>query len=897
MRNKHNITKCFSVLLSVMTLLLLFGGCTPANTEETAREEIELNSEDITIGVTSDNPVGDIIDERYPKAQIFFVNNNTDGFAALAAGNVDAFVEQRVTYDCAIASGVTGIHIHPDSPIGEPGIVAGVVSNNTKIPNAKKLADDFLTEMEESGILDDIYRRWVVEHDYTMPEITPAENPKFTIRVGTSCLAEPYTFFVGGEPSGYDIELSYRFAAWAGADVEFYEFDWNTIVEACVTGKVDYVFSNLYITPERSESVEVTKTYLTFDSVVIVRDTEETAAGGGFFSSIKESFQKTFIREARWKLLLNGLWTTARITLLAAFFGTLLGLLLCIAERSRFRGLHKVISVFNRIISGTPVLVVMMIVYFVIFAHTGISAEIAGTLTFSVMFAVTVSGVLTTGINAVGSGQWEAAEALGLKRRKAFTHVIMPQAMRIILPIYKGEFVAMMKLTSIVGYISIIDLTKAGDIIRSRTFDAFFPLIVIAAIYFCLSQLIFAALNKIEIKFDPSKRAHSLPKDVKTGSVSHADAVSRTERNREEIIRLEHVKKVYDITTVPLTDVNASVKRGEVITVIGPSGTGKSTLLRMLNRLEEQTEGKIFVFGQDTESKDTDMSLIRQRMGMVFQSFNLFDHLSVIENIMLAPVLLKKMTRQQAFDKGMQLLETVGLAERAANYPYELSGGQKQRVAIARALAMEPELILFDEPTSALDPGMVGEVLAVIKKLSTQGLTMMIITHEMQFARDVSTRIFYMDQGVIYEDGTPEKIFDAPERNRTRAFVNKLKTLHIEIESKKYDFIGTTEDLRKFAQKNYLSKRRSDNLVRCFEEVCAQPIIPEDENESKLHIIAEYDEKNDVLSIQFIRDGERFDPVGDGDPLSAKLITASCETVNFKYENGRNSLTLYNIKQ
>ena len=896
MRNRHNTVKYFSLLLSVVTLLLLFGGCTPANAAEAAEDEIELNNEDIIIAVTSDNPVGDVIDERYPKAEIFFVNNNTDGFAALAAGNVDAFVEQRVTYDCAIASGVTGIRIHPDSPIGEPGIVAGVVSNNTKIPNAKKLADDFLTEMEDSGILDDIYRRWVVEHDYTMPEITPAENPKYTIRIGTSCLAEPYTFYVNGKPAGYDIELCYRFAAWAGADVEFYEFDWNTIVEACVTGKVDYVFSNLYITPERSESVEVTKTYLTFDSVLIVRDTAQAAAGGGFFGSIKESFEKTFIREARWKLLLDGLWTTVRITLLAAFFGTLLGLLLCIAERSRFRVLHKVIAVFNHIISGTPVLVVMMIVYFVIFAHTGISAEIAGTLTFSVMFAVTVSGVLTTGINSVGGGQWEAAEALGLKRRKAFIHVIIPQAMRIILPIYKGEFVSMMKLTSIVGYISIIDLTKVGDIIRSRTFDAFFPLIVIAAIYFCLSRLVFAVIDGIEIKFDPSKRRHTLPKDVKAGAIPPAETVAATEHNGEEIIRFEHVKKVYDLAT-PLTDVNASVKRGEVITVIGPSGTGKSTLLRMLNRLEEQTEGKIFVFGQDTESKDTDMSLIRQRMGMVFQSFNLFDHLSVIENIMLAPVLLKKMTRQQAFDKGMQLLETVGLAERAVNYPYELSGGQKQRVAIARALAMEPEVILFDEPTSALDPGMVGEVLAVIKKLSTQGLTMMIITHEMQFARDVSTRIFYMDQGVIYEDGAPEKIFDAPERNRTRAFVNKLKTLHLEIESKKYDFIGMTEELRKFAQKNYLSKHRSENLVRCFEEICAQPIIPADETESKLHIIAEYDEKNDGLSMQFIRDGERFDPVSDGDALSAKLIEASCETVNFKYENGKNTLTLYNIKQ
>ena len=218
------------------------------------------------------------------------------------------------------------------------------------------------------------------------------------------------------------------------------------------------------------------------------------------------------------------------------------------------------------------------------------------------------------------------------------------------------------------------------------------------------------------------------------------------------MISIQHLKKVYPNVT-PFSDVNVKIEKGEVISIIGPSGTGKSTLLRCLNLLETPTSGEIIVDGEAITAKGADISAVRRKMGMVFQAFNLFSHLTVIENIMLGPVDLLKLSRQEAYDEGMHLLNTVGLAEKALSYPDELSGGQKQRVAIARALAMKPEIILFDEPTSALDPTMVSEVLSVIRSLAREGLTMMIVTHEMKFARDVSTRIFYMDEGGIYEDG------------------------------------------------------------------------------------------------------------------------------------------------
>ena len=208
--------------------------------------------------------------------------------------------------------------------------------------------------------------------------------------------------------------------------------------------------------------------------------------------------------------------------------------------------------------------------------------------------------------------------------------------------------------------------------------------------------------------------------------------------------------------------------------VIGPSGSGKSTFLRCLNLLEEVTEGEIYVDDQMINAPKVNINEVRQKMGMVFQQFNLFPHLTIMENITLAPVLLKKMTKEQAEKRGLELLKRVNLEEKAQAYPAQLSGGQKQRVAIARALAMNPEIMLFDEPTSALDPEMVGEVLDVMKDLAKSGMTMVIVTHEMGFAREVATRVLFVDQGVIMESGTPEEVFNHPKNERTKLFLSKV---------------------------------------------------------------------------------------------------------------------------
>ena len=241
----------------------------------------------------------------------------------------------------------------------------------------------------------------------------------------------------------------------------------------------------------------------------------------------------------------------------------------------------------------------------------------------------------------------------------------------------------------------------------------------------------------------------------------------------DAVIRVRGLKKDFDDLCV-LKGIDVDIYKGDVVCVIGASGSGKSTFLRCLNLLENPTGGSIEFDGVNLTGKKVDLDLHRQKMGMVFQQFNLFPHLTVLDNLTLAPVLLKKATKEQAEAKAMELLERVGLADRADSYPNQLSGGQKQRVAIVRALCMDPEVMLFDEPTSALDPEMVGEVLDVMKSLAKKGMTMIVVTHEMGFAREVSNRVLFMDEGIIAEDGTPEEVFSNPKCERLQSFLAKV---------------------------------------------------------------------------------------------------------------------------
>ena len=346
------------------------------------------------------------------------------------------------------------------------------------------------------------------------------------------------------------------------------------------------------------------------------------------------------------------------------------------------------------------------------------------------------------------------------------------------------------------------------------------------------------------------------------------------------MIQVSHLKKTYSNGLQVLRDVNATIGRGEVISIIGPSGTGKSTFLRCLNLLESPSGGSIIVDGQDLLSKKTDVAKIRQKMGMVFQSFNLFNHLSIMDNLCIGPVKLLGKSRKEAEERAMELLAMVGLAEKANAMPSQLSGGQKQRIAIARCLSMNPEIILFDEPTSALDPTMVSEVLGVIRTLAKQGMTMVIVTHEMRFARDVSTRIFYMDQGVVYEEGTPEQIFEHPREERTRVFINRIRDYHYIIRSPRYDLYELQAGMMQFCAKYFLPQLVQFNVQLLTEEVLQ--IIPLDKGEIDLAL--KYSEKTGGVSLEVLMPAgivsvlknKNFSP----DDLSMTIVRGLCENIH-----------------
>ena len=342
-----------------------------------------------------------------------------------------------------------------------------------------------------------------------------------------------------------------------------------------------------------------------------------------------------------------------------------------------------------------------------------------------------------------------------------------------------------------------------------------------------------------------------------------------------------------------LRDINVQINQGEVISIIGPSGSGKSTFLRCLNLLEQPSSGQIKIDDIDLLAKNCDITKMRQKMNMVFQSFNLFAHLSTLENLTIGPIKLRGMCPQLAEDKARQTLKLVGLAEKADSYPDELSGGQKQRVAIARCLAMEPEIILFDEPTSALDPTMISEVLSVIRRLAHQGITMLIVTHEMDFAQDVSNRVFYMDEGTIYEQGTPQQIFENPQKDKTKKFIHRIRDFKYQITSADYDLYAMNAKIESFCEKHHFSVAISRKILLLTEEVLQlfQPYLAD----MPLQTTIAYSEKHNTIQLFFSCSGKEINPLDTDivpDEIGLMLIENLADSIENNFDGHKNTLTM-----
>ena len=847
-------------------------------------------------GTVFDKLLDGVVDGTIPQ----YYDDFSSQLLALDTGTLDAIVTDMPIAELAAAR-QPEFAIFPEA-VAPDSYGIGLQKNS---PLTEKV-NAIIKKYEADGTLQALREKWLgADESKKKIDIGAYDAPNGTLRYVHDSTLEPMSY-VGenGQSLGMEVELVSRIAKELGMKLETTQGTFNALIPMLASGRADIVSGSISITDERRESIDLAEPHYIGGTVFLVRAEDMGIASkqesGGFLSGLYNSFKKTFIQESRWKMILSGFGATFAISVFSALFGTILGFGLCLLRRSRFSAVSGIAAVFIRLLQGIPVLVLLMLMFYVVFAKAQLSGIVVSIVAFSVNFAVYVSEMMRTGIDAVDVGQWEAATAIGFGRMKTFTKIIAPQALRHILPVYKGEFISMVKMTSVVGYIAVQDLTKATDLIRSRTFEAFFPLIASAVIYFVLAWALTSLLGIPERRTGSKarrKRACRLMAMIedaeKTPDAKHetANPPEGTTGGAEPVIAISHLKKSYPNVT-PLGDVNAEIFKGDVITVIGPSGTGKSTLLRCINRLEAPTGGEIKIFGKDTSDKKVNLNLLRQHMGMVFQSFNLFGHLTVIENVILAPTVLKGVPRQEALMDGMELLRMVGMAQKATSYPDELSGGQKQRVAIARTLAMDPKIVLFDEPTSALDPTMVGEVLSVMKQLASEGLTMMIVTHEMQFARDVSTRIFYMDEGIIYEEGTPDEIFDSPKRDKTRAFVKRLKTLTLSVESLDYDFISMSESIRQFGEKNILPKKQVENLRRVYEEILAQNLVLSQGVEFPIMISVEYSEKEDGLEMRFTWHGERYNPMESGDEISIMLVKASISGFDYNHTDGANSLVI-----
>jgi len=360
------------------------------------------------------------------------------------------------------------------------------------------------------------------------------------------------------------------------------------------------------------------------------------------------------------------------------------------------------------------------------------------------------------------------------------------------------------------------------------------------------------------------------------------------------LIEVRGLRKGFGAQKV-LNGIDLTVAQGERIAIIGGSGCGKSMFLRCLELLETPDAGQIFIDGQEITARGANVNQIRRSMGMVYQEYHLFSEMDVMDNLCLAPVLRKRMTRPEAEKRAMELLLQVGLATKAHAWPAGLSGGQQQRIAICRCLMMEPKILLFDEPTSALDPTMVGEVLAVIRMLAKQELAMLIVTHQMSFAREVADRVLFFADGGIYEQGTPAEIFDSPKREKTVAFIRKIKYFTFEIKEKHFDLMAMQGGIQNFVEKYGIERSRAFPLQVCCEEMVVDFLshcFPNGDS-IDIHLEVSFAEADHAVVIQVSSAGGPYNPLEQSDnTLAVAIIRQSAQRTNYEFDGGRNRLTI-----
>ncbi len=474
-------------------------------------EDIKGRKIGVLLGSVHDTYVA----QNYPEAVLMQYKTPSDLILAVKSGKVDAaFYTHEILLEIMRQNNDLG---YVEENLFRVPIGMGFNQNNDEL---RQKYNTFMLEIKASGVFDDIVQRWIIEGNSTTPFI---ENPKNNgiLVVGTvSDKGMPFAIVQDNKIVGFDIELAERFAASLGKEMRLVDMDFGSLIAAVATNKIDMVASTLMFTEERQKQIDFSEPYYELGASIFALKTNIVAGDGnsasseaeekaGFLTRLSQSFYSNIIAEKRYLLIVDGLKTTALISLFSVVLGTLLGALICYMRMGKNRLLERFARIYIAILRGIPVLVLLMLVFYVVFASVNIDPLVAAVLAFGMNFAAYVSEMFRSSIASIDKGQREAGIAGGFSPVQTFAYIIMPQAIRHVLPVYKGEFISLVKMTSVVGYIAVQDLTKAGDIIRSRTFDAFFPLLMVAVLYFLLAWLLTAALDYLEIKTDPKRKGQT----------------------------------------------------------------------------------------------------------------------------------------------------------------------------------------------------------------------------------------------------------------------------------------------------------------------------------------------------------------------------------------------------
>ncbi len=890
------------VALMLLAVLPFISGCgnSDEKTSNGIMTEKDLDGRPVSVllGSTQEN----YLHKKIGVDNVMSFNTNTDALESLLRGKSDGYyIDDTYLFE--------PLMLHPELdtiPVDMPASQCGVCFSFEE----RELSEQFQTFfklLEKSGENNEILERWINFNNPERHRDVPAVESGEPIKVAVLGTVPPFNSMVNGELDGYEIELMRRFALYAERPVEFQVMDFGAIIPALTSNKIDAALSSINVTEERQKMI-IQIPYYESHTYALVRkpQTPKTAVSceedlkgekvGVLLGTFAEAYLHKKYGIANVKSYNNDVdgIIALRSGYIAAYYLDDVNAITPLREYPALDTIssdmppfpvsvcfrledeylpaqfEKFFDEFKRTaeyedmcdrwfkgdvndahkdvegISNGPVLKVatMLISPPMNMMLNGISDgfEVELMRRFAAHIGRPVEFVnMDFGgiIPSLVTGKTDAAVA---------TIIVSEERLKIIrqVPYYEGRTVALIMREGAA------DKQKGG-------FSAW--LIALLSLLMLSGACLYIVRRSRRKSFKTEARTAGPDSDV--------------------IIRVSHLKKTYDEGVCVLKDVNAEIRKGEVISIIGPSGTGKSTFLRCLNLLEQPTGGTVEIGGCDIMAPGVDVPSLRRKMVMVFQSFNLFNGMSIMENITFCPMRLLGKSRREAQARAMELLELVGLAEKWNADPSQLSGGQKQRVAIARALAMEPEILLFDEPTSALDPTMVSEVLGVMKTLADKGVTMLVVTHEMSFAREVSNRVFFMNEGCIYEEGTPQEVFENPKKELTRNFINKIREYRYEIHTNRYDYYEMMAGVTNFCKRYNLSTEDIYHFNQAVEESLLML-----GTDSGATVKVSYSEKNKTKEVEIsvpvtfdagILEREEF-------ALQTSILKGMCREVNVSHD-------------